>query len=321
MCMDTIIYFYKKRGLREPVIEEKVQNEVKLRGKTGAGAPKPQEYLLVRVGLDLEGEKWFGQSAGQTMSEEDQALLDTDESEMPDKRGILGVLRRARWKRREQRRRREAQERQERLLLAREARLKEVESQMRRTAERILKRADEERLWGYVCQERLKGTAVWKEWLKRFPLREFDGYARAFWVRQLLPEAVHPRFVILGSCEDICELVEDCARRMKSLRWILREQECTREILDFAEDFYVEYGLAVAMQTVSGRSAYRKLRLACGEPASILDFTGEPAVNLEGVAEGSVWLDMKPSEEKRRRIAERGTGIRYFSLKENWGRT
>lgn len=302
------------------MIDAKVQNEVKARGKKETGAPKPQKYLLVRVGLDMEGEKWFGQSAGQTMSEEEQALLDTDESEMPDKRGILGVLRRAGWKRREQKRRREAQERQERLLLAREARLEEVERQMRRTAERILRRAGEEGLWGYVCQERLKGTAVWKEWLKCFSLREFDDYARAFWVRQLLPEAVHPRFVILGSCEDICELIEECARRMKSLRWILREQECTREILDFVEGFYVEYGLAAALQTVSGRSAYRKLRLACGEPANILDFTGEPFANPEGVAEGSVWLDMRPLEEKRQRIAERGTGIRYFSLKENWSR-
>lgn len=319
-CMDTIIYFYKKNGLSEPIIDTKMQNGAKARGKTGTDAPEPQKYLLIRVGLELEGEKWFGQSIGQTVPEEDQPLIDMEEPEMQDKGGILGAFRRAGWKRRQQRRRQETLDRLEQLLLVREAQLGEVEGQMRRTAERILKKAGEEGLWGYVCQERLKGSAVWREWLKYFPVREFDGYARAFWVKQLLPGAAYPRFVILGSCEDIFELIEDCADRMKNLRWVLREQECTREILDFVENFYVEYGLAAALQTVTGRTAYRKLRLDCCEPASILDFTGEPYINLSGIAEGSVWLDMRPSEEKRRRIAERNTGIRYFSLKECWNK-
>lgn len=317
--MDTIIYFYKKKDLQEPVIDVKIENP-KAGRKTETGIPEPQKYKLIRVGLWLEGENWFGQSAGQTVPKEDQALLETEDLEMPDKKGILGTLQRARWKRLEKRRREEAQRRLEQMLLAREAQLGKIEKQMRLAVERILKKADEEGLWGYVCETGLKNSAVWKEWLKCFPVKEFDGYMRAFWVKQLLPMAVHSRFVILGSCEDICELIESCAGRMKALKWILQEQECTQEIQDFVEDFYIEYGLAAALQTVSGHTAYRRIQLACGKPANILDFTGEPCVATSGIAKGSVWLDMQPSEEKRRRIAERNTGIRYFSLKERWSK-
>ena len=37
-------------------------------------------------------------------------------------------------------------------------------------------------------------------------------------------------------------------------------------------------------------------------------------------AEGSIWLDMLSSEEKRYRIQGRRTGVEYVSLKEEWKR-
>ena len=146
------------------------------------------------------------------------------------------------------------------------------------------------------------------------------GRMQDAWIEQLLPLAVHPRFVVLGSCEGIRAVIEGCAHRMKAVRWILKEQDYTPELTDFVEEFCEEYGLAIALQTVPGRAAFRKLRLDCTEPVNILDFTEETAIPISGIAEGSVWLDMLSSEEKKRRIAWRGTGIRYFSLKEKWKR-
>ncbi len=315
--MNTIIYFYNK-DLREPVIEAKTE--------AGPGAPlitdktAGQEYLLIRVGLCLKGEEWFGQSVGQNMPPEQQALLETQTPETPYKKGILGLLQRARKKRQEERHREQMQRLLEQLLSAREEQLKAVREQMQLTAERILKKVDREGECGYVCGEDISRCAAWQTWLKCFPVKEFDSYLQSFWAGQLLPRAVHPRFVILGACEGIDSLIECCAHRMKALRWILREKECSQEIMDFVEEFCVEYGLAIDLQTLPGRAAYRRMQLTCPVPANILDFTGEPCIATSGVARESIWLDMRSSEEKRRRIAGRDTGIRYYSLREKWRR-
>lgn len=293
--------------------------EAEIRAVATAGSEK-QEYVLIRVGFNLKGELWFGQNIGQTMPEEIQALLEMEEPDVPCKKGIFGVLQRIRQEKLEMKRRVEAQLRLEQALSAREEQLRATEKQMRLAAERILKRAGQEGECRYVCEENLKKCAAWQIWLNHFPVKEFDGYLQDFWIKQLLPHAVHPQFVILGVCEGIDALIESCAHRMKSLQWILKEQEYTPELKDFVERFCEEYGLAIALWTVSGRTAYRKLRLVCPEPANILDFTEETAIPVSGVAEGSVWLDMRSSEEKHWRIAARGTGIRYFSLKERWKR-
>lgn len=307
--MNTIIYFYQKRDLQEPAIDVKIK----------AGLDK-QEYMLIRVGFNLAGEHWFGQNLGQTVPEESQALLETEKTNIPCKKGMIGAFWRVRQKRREMKRQVEAQLKLEQALFIREEQLKATEKQMRLAADRILKRADREGDCSYVCEEYLKKCAAWKVWLNHFPVKEFDGYLQDFWIGQLLPHAVHPQFVILGTCEGIDALIEGCAHRMKSLKWILKEQEYTPALMDFVERFCEEYGLAIALRTVSGRTAYRKLRLVCPEPTNIFDFTEETGILTSGVAEGSVWLDMRSSEEKYRRIAERGTGIRFFSLKEGWKR-
>ena len=311
--MNTIIYFYQKRDLREP--------EIDVRTKSGTETDSgDQVYTLIRVGFNLTGESWFGQNIGQTVPEETQALLETEEPDVPCKRGILGALQRIRQERLEMKRRVEAQLRLEQALAAREAQLQNTEKQMRLVADRIVKRADKEGECHYVCEESLKKCLAWKVWVNNFPIKEFDGYLQDFWIGQLLPRAVHARFVILGTCGGIDALIESCAHRMKSLTWILKEQEYNPALQDFVERFCEEYGLANALQTVSGRTAYRKLRLVCPEPTNILDFTEETGIITSGVAEGSVWLDLRSSEEKYRRIAGRGTGIRYFSLKESWKR-
>ena len=127
-----------------------------------------------------------------------------------------------------------------------------------------------------------------------------------------------PHFVILGTAPGLPEVLEAHARRMKSLRWFLLEAEWGEELSAFVEDFYTEYGLAIELRLLEDGAALKRLRLFCGEPVIVVDFTGESYMAVPAVPEGSVWLDMFSVEEKRRRILARGKDITYFSMKEIW---
>ena len=160
-------------------------------------------------------------------------------------------------------------------------------------------------------------------WRKHFPLEEFQGYAQRFWVRQVFSQgaglpASPPHFVILGTAPGLPEVLEAHARRMKSLRWFLLEAVWGEELSAFVEDFYTEYGLAIELRLLEDGAALKRLRLFCGEPVIVVDFTGESYMAVPAVPEGSVWLDMFSVEEKRRRILARGKDITYFSMKEIW---
>ena len=163
-------------------------------------------------------------------------------------------------------------------------------------------------------------SALWRKYL---PLEEFQGYAQRFWVRQVFSQgaglpASPPHFVILGTAPGLPEVLEAHARRMKSLRWVLLEAEWDEELSAFVEDFYTEYGLAIELRLLEDGAALKRLRLFCGEPVIVVDFTGESYMAVPAVPEGSVWLDMFSVEEKRRRILARGKDITYFSMKEIW---
>lgn len=153
-------------------------------------------------------------------------------------------------------------------------------------------------------------------WKKYFQAGEFEDYTKQLWVEELLPEAVLPHFVILGTASCLYSLIEKYAGRMKSLRWIMPENDYSLEVQEFVEDFYTEYGLAIMLQITS--AGQRGIQAVCTEPSNVLDFTQEACVHLAKVAKGSIWLDMLSVEEKKRRIAGRSTGISYVSLKEKW---
>lgn len=157
-------------------------------------------------------------------------------------------------------------------------------------------------------------------WRQNWPFREFEEYLEPPWAQMLLEEAKPPHFVALGCAACTPGVIERCARRMKSLRWFLEEEACTREIQDFVEDFYEEYGLAAALHLLEGGRAFSRLLLETAEPVCILDFTQEPHIPAGGLARGSVWLDFCSTEEKARRLLEREDGISYFSVKEIWKR-
>lgn len=160
-------------------------------------------------------------------------------------------------------------------------------------------------------------------WRKHFPVEEFQGYTQQFWVEQVFSQAtgfpaLPPRFVILGTASGLPQVLEAYVRRMRSLRWILLEAEWNEELSVFTEDFYTEYGLAIELQLVEDEAALKRLRLFSRESVSIVDFTGESYMAVSAAPEGSVWLDMRSVEEKRRRILAKGKKIKYFSMKEIW---
>ena len=155
-------------------------------------------------------------------------------------------------------------------------------------------------------------------WRRYFEQREFADYGGRFWVEQLMPEAALPHFVILGTAACVPELIERYAGRMKSLKWILPEADCTEEVQEFVENFYIDSGLAVSLQTIPSAGEFRRLRQICVLPSNIIDFTDESGMGTCGAAGGSIWLDMRSVEEKKRRIQGHGAEVTYISMKEKW---
>ena len=157
-------------------------------------------------------------------------------------------------------------------------------------------------------------------WQRHMDFEEFSDYRKSFWVEMLMPKAVLFHYVILGAAPCIPELAEKYAGRMKSLKWVLSENECSPELMEFVEEFYIEYGLAISLQVLSSESEWKRLGMLCGVPSNILDFTGDSRTNAARAAEGSIWLDFGSVEEKKRRIEGRCPGVAYFSLKDKWRR-
>lgn len=155
-------------------------------------------------------------------------------------------------------------------------------------------------------------------WRRFWNVPEFRDYREFRWVKPLLQQAEGPYFILLGTASCVPRLLQDCARRMKSLGWYLSEEDCTEEIREFAEDFYEEYGLAVTLTPLTGEKAFRRLRLESKEPVCVLDFTEEEKVFGGGLAAGSLWLDFTSAEEKGRRLKRLSPGVRYDSMKQRW---
>lgn len=281
-----------------------------------------KKYLLIRIGLDVTEETWFGTWLGMP---EVPGIGGKPEKRSSEEGADPTQRKRKSWwaKRLERKFRRAAQREAEALRREREERLRRTEAAIGRLAGEVqeLAGADSDLFCVYEdgIGKVLKGrTALAGLWQKWFEWKTFDRYRDAFWVELLMDTAVWPQFVILGTADCVPEIIEAHASRMKSLRWIISEADCTEEVQAFAEDFYVESGLAIALQTLPEAREFRRMQLISALPANILDFTGEPHILASGLAEGSVWIDMCAQEEKKRRILGRGDGIVYVSLKEKW---
>lgn len=334
------MFFYLKRDLDVPAVEP-------IGLKT---------YMLVRVGLNVRPEEWFGLKLGdQEIPDEEETDCDgtdRDTVEFPDlqksrdsmsskveKEGIFhtllhfpGRIRAANERRRnirlEKERKQTAWQERERLLAGREARIHQAEEAVRKLASELSLLADEPGKCCCVYENGVRKAVVSADgrkerilpvlWRRYLEWEEFQGYRQRFWVEQLFSQAVSSHYVILGTAPCVYELIEEYARRMKSLQWILAEADYSEELLDFVEDFYTEYGLAINLQTFEAGGLGKRFRLSCKMPSGIVDFSMGISFVISDVAEGSVWMDMVSEEEKRSQILVRNEGIKYLSMKEIW---
>lgn len=176
---------------------------------------------------------------------------------------------------------------------------------------------------------------VYEECIPYFAERRFNGYFEAAWVRHMLryggfldqqtcmtqkaEEAVCLyHLMLLGQACCVPEILSEYARGIKSLKWILPARQFREEQQELVEMLEEEYGLAAQVRLLSEEESYKQIYPVCGVPTLILDFSEADRIPTADVAGGSIWLDMGSSEEKRRRIEDRDTSIRYFSLKKEW---
>ena len=334
--MDTIIYLYKKHGLSKPAID----------------SHQMKDYLLVKVGMNVGENQWFAHSIAPSLAVTAVRALtgrqDVDKAdETSSGQSPLSLL---------LQRFREYRERRDRVRALRQHRMffEEEHALIRGEMESFLAELDRFVDQRYECrcvygeavkkalifpenrvkevfgaspreEERREEDAIPSYWLQQlwrqyWQIQEFDGYLQPQWVKPLLENAKLDHFVILGLADCTPAVILYCARRMKSLRWILREEDITEELQDFVEEFYQEYGLAATMQPLEGGKAFARLLLVSREPICVLDFTEEPHISPGGIAPGSIWIDFRSVEAKAGRVLEREKGISYFSLKEIWKR-
>jgi len=333
--MDTIIYFYQK-GIEKPEVEPAGQ----------------KTYMLIRVAVDVGEEIWFGRKTEQEDSEhvvkteKEASELSSDRSEWKMFFPLRFFWRRhmdRKQKRLAQKAELAARREEQRLKAEWEERIRFVRNSVRELSHEILELTGDWRDCYLVYEDSVRKGLVAKEgepnrqrrilpllWRESFPAPEFEQYTKSFWVEYLLSEAVLPHFVVLGKAPCLYPLLRQHACRMKSLCWILENTSCDQELLDFVEDFYEEYGLAITLQTfepgslapwkTEGAGAMRQLLLRQGSGVNILDFTKEPHIALGEAAPGSIWLDMMSVEAKQRRAWAKGSKVTYFSLKTKWRR-
>lgn len=321
--MDAIIFFYKKRELDKPQLT----------------VTREKGYRLIRVGICGGENSWFGRSvpALPEAAEEADGRRDAAGNGAGSRDGAEGGIpgradgfrRRKRFpaglilRRRERKRRREEARERERQRKSHEEAVRALEQELRDLSEEILSKTKEPEDCVCVYTDGAKavlagGGILAKLWKNCWQMQELADYRTYGWVEPLLPYAVHPDYVLLGTAPCVPEAVRASARGMRSLRWILREKDCGGEEQDFVEEFYEEYGLAIIVQTVQGRNGFRSLCLEAAKPVCVLDFTDEVKFFWGGLAPGSVWLDFSSQEEKGRRMERLAPGISYFSMKKLW---
>jgi len=307
--MDTILYLYKRKDIEKPLVE----------------AVSQKTYLLIKLGMDVEPYRWFVQSLPHKQSPPEIVLTGGKEL-----KGWDWINPRYFKERKETRRRRKEWKRYEYLTDTLMERCRaNVESLLAELMKELSLYVTEQSSCWCVYDKRVRevllgDNPVAEMWKSVWRAGEFTRYTELQWVEPLMPLAAKHHFIVLGEAGCIPELLQQYADRMKSLRWIIDEAYASahsEELEEFAENFYQEQGLAVTMEQVQGKYGFQRLQLLCGEPASILDFTGEDKVSAGWAAKGSIWLDMWSSEEKCRRITQRNGGIQYFSLREKWRQT
>lgn len=355
--MDTIIYFYQKRSLEEPLVEP-----------IGQGS-----YLLVKVAMDVGEGRWFQVKLpvyGQQAEASGKAVPGKEILSRKGNRDLAGGERKGFWprwisvlgqgrdRRKQERRRRLWQEAFRQASGQVEAGVAKLVRQIGEFVEDwqecrclydgavgkwLVPRQDLEE--GKEKAGRMDGAEdrpdpgtgtagkagtghlpegdsvkylLPRLWQKHWDIPEFTDFFGIRWVEPLLSAARLPHFMILGNAPCVPEVILACADRMRSLRWVLRKEDVTQQIQDFLEDFYLDYGLAVILQPLEGSRGDPGYDYKSQAPVCVLDFSGGERFLTGAVCRGSIWLDMASQEKKERRFLGRDSGVTYHSLRTFW---
>ncbi len=332
--METIIYFEKKRDLKEPVVEP-------IGMKT---------YMLVRVGLDVEPDRWFGAKLGKPIYEPRSAMEQGRETG-EWKLSILHPIRARRLRRRViQSQSRECEARYEHLreyhiqLEQWRGKIRETEEAMSRlhadltalhqprepiyavyedALRKVLFPKGNRQEWNVeLPDDACKGSMVARLWYHRLPFQEFTSYIHPFWVEQLVGDeiCVHlPRHVlIIGRHTGVNWFLRKYAPHLKSINWLLPERDCEQGFEQFLEDFYEEFGLVIGCRTYSDEIMLRRENISGSERTLVFDFAGGENLPAVKLAEGSLWVDLYASESKQRKVQSAYPALTYISLKSKW---
>lgn len=159
-------------------------------------------------------------------------------------------------------------------------------------------------------------------WVRRIlPFWELQEFTEHKWVERLLEEGRGHHFIVLGESSCIKQILWELSSRMKSLLWVIAAQGHEESLEEFAEEFYLETGLAMQLQIVPEKTSYGRYRLPGSlsqEPVTVLDFLVDNRLPDLQLPKGSVWLDMTSNEDKERRIVARGWTCKVISLRKQW---
>lgn len=162
-----------------------------------------------------------------------------------------------------------------------------------------------------------EGCALSEIWNRCWNFPEFEAYTIPRWSLPLVKELKGPDFLLLGIGEAVPEILEFCAPRMKTLRWVLTSSDFDQEVQDYADFFCEEYGLAI--RTDVRQEERTTLRLSEeGAPVCVLDFAGKAAICGGALPGGSIWVDFCSLEEKEQRLGRISPGTSYVSMKKYW---
>ncbi len=155
-------------------------------------------------------------------------------------------------------------------------------------------------------------------WNAHWDVPEYTDFRNGKWIDRLMTHALHSHFIVLGVEDCIPAILYAHSRQLKSVRWILREEEFDGTIQNFLDSFYEETGIAIEIRLLDKTQPWWRVCLAGTAAADVLDFSGESRVSASGLAAGSVWLDMDSKEGMERRMEAGSPQVFYFSIKKEW---
>ena len=155
-------------------------------------------------------------------------------------------------------------------------------------------------------------------WNAHWEVPEYTDFRNAKWIDRLMKHALHSHFIVLGVEDCIPAVLYAHSRQLKSVKWILREEEFDGTIQNFLDSFYEETGIAIEIRLLDKTQPWWRVCLAGTAAADVLDFSGESRVSASGLPAGSVWLDMDSKEGMERRMEAGNPQVFYFSMKKEW---